>query len=116
MAEVAAIKDTMAAAEDLEKQTAAELKAILEILPNLPADDVPVGASEDDNRIEREGSNCHAPQSTDKPASRHEFKLRDLGFRSVVHSAVLAERPATLVIILMARPIGIHGMWTKLLQ
>ena len=54
MAEVAAIKDTMAAAEDLEKQTAAELKAILEILPNLPADDVPVGASEDDNRIERE--------------------------------------------------------------
>ena len=54
MAEVAAIKDKMVAAEDLEKQAAAELKAILEIIPNLPAEDVPVGASEDDNRIERE--------------------------------------------------------------
>jgi hypothetical protein len=30
--------------------------------------------------------------------------------RSVAHSDILPERPATLAIILMARPIGIGGM------
>jgi len=54
MAEVAAIKDKMVAAEEAEKQAAAELKAVLEILPNLPDDDAPDGADEDDNRVERE--------------------------------------------------------------
>ena len=31
-------------------------------------------------------------------------------FRSVVHSDILSERPATLAIILMSRPIGFEGM------
>jgi seryl-tRNA synthetase len=53
MAEVAAIKDKMTAAEEAEKQFAAELKAVLEVLPNMPAGDVPDGADEDDNRLER---------------------------------------------------------------
>ena len=36
--------------------------------------------------------------------------ILDIGFRSVVHSNILSERPATLAIILMARPIGITEM------
>lgn len=54
MAEVAAIKDKMTAAEEAEKNFAAELKSVLEVIPNLPADDVPDGADETANRIERE--------------------------------------------------------------
>ena len=54
MAEVAAIKDKMLAAEEAEKETAAELKATLEVIPNLPAEDVPDGLDETANRVERE--------------------------------------------------------------
>ncbi|MBE90959.1 MAG: serine--tRNA ligase, partial [Rhodospirillaceae bacterium] len=54
MAEVAGIKGKMAAAEEAEREAAAELKAVLEVLPNLPDDDTPDGTNEEDNRIERE--------------------------------------------------------------
>ncbi len=47
--EVAELKQTMPALEDEDRQLAAELKAALEIIPNLPADDVPDGAGEEDN-------------------------------------------------------------------
>ncbi len=53
IAEVQSIKDRMDAAEQDERAKAAALKQILETLPNLPADDVPDGADEDDNREER---------------------------------------------------------------
>lgn len=49
MAEVAALKERMPAIEAEEKEAAAQLKAKLEIIPNLPADDVPVGGGEEDN-------------------------------------------------------------------
>ena len=53
MAEVAALKDTMAEAEAAEQATAKELDAILASIPNLPAADVPEGLDEKSNREER---------------------------------------------------------------
>ncbi len=48
-AEVAALKDEMPALEARADELAAQLKAALEIIPNLPAADVPDGAGEDEN-------------------------------------------------------------------
>ncbi|MGE0718190.1 MAG: serine--tRNA ligase [Alphaproteobacteria bacterium] len=49
MADVARIKDEMAAAETAEREAAEQLERALAELPNLPAADVPDGASEKDN-------------------------------------------------------------------
>ncbi len=49
MAEVATLKERLPAIEAEEKEAAARLKAELEIIPNLPAADVPDGTSEEDN-------------------------------------------------------------------
>ncbi|WP_374656203.1 serine--tRNA ligase [Dongia sp.] len=54
MAEVASLKDRMAAAEVEEQKAAAELDALLAQQPNLPVADVPDGADEKSNRVERE--------------------------------------------------------------
>ncbi|MFM7349235.1 MAG: serine--tRNA ligase [Erythrobacter sp.] len=48
-AEVAALKDAMPAMEARAEELAAELKSKLEIIPNLPAADVPDGAGEEEN-------------------------------------------------------------------
>ncbi|WP_017663878.1 serine--tRNA ligase [Porphyrobacter sp. AAP82] len=48
-AEVAALKDAMPAMETRAEELAGKLKAALEIIPNLPAADVPDGAGEEDN-------------------------------------------------------------------
>lgn len=53
-AEVAALKDTLPALEARAEKLAGQLKAMLEIIPNLPAADVPDGADEADNRVEKE--------------------------------------------------------------
>jgi len=47
--EVAELKDIIQSGEDQERQADAALKAVLSELPNLPLDDVPVGADESDN-------------------------------------------------------------------
>ncbi len=49
MAEVAALKERLPAIGTEEKALGEALRAKLAIIPNLPADDVPTGASEDDN-------------------------------------------------------------------
>lgn len=49
IAEVAELKSTIATLEDEERQAGQDLTGALEILPNLPAGDVPVGADEDAN-------------------------------------------------------------------
>ncbi|WP_448657870.1 serine--tRNA ligase [Sphingomonas sp. CJ99] len=48
-AEVAALKDRLPALEAEEQAVAAELKAALDIIPNLPGDDVPEGTDETGN-------------------------------------------------------------------
>jgi seryl-tRNA synthetase len=48
-AEVAALKETMPQLEDEERTLGAELDALLAAIPNLPFDDVPQGADENDN-------------------------------------------------------------------
>jgi seryl-tRNA synthetase len=53
MAEVAQIKDQIAAAEAEEKEAAAQLDARLAEIPNLPAADVPAGRDENDNKLVR---------------------------------------------------------------
>ncbi|WP_086736922.1 serine--tRNA ligase [Erythrobacter colymbi] len=53
-AEVAALKDAMPAMEARAEELAGKLKAMLEIIPNLPGEDVPDGGGEEDNRIEKE--------------------------------------------------------------
>ncbi len=47
--EVADLKDAVQAAEEKQKKLAADLDQVLMTLPNIPADDVPDGADEDDN-------------------------------------------------------------------
>lgn len=49
MAEVSDIKEKMAVLEDRQKETAGAIRAFLECIPNIPADDTPDGADEDDN-------------------------------------------------------------------
>jgi seryl-tRNA synthetase len=48
-AEVAALKDRMATLEEQERGVAVDLDAVLAAIPNLPLDDVPQGADENDN-------------------------------------------------------------------
>ncbi len=49
MAEVAALKETLAAGEDDERRLQKELDDALAVIPNLPRDDVPEGRDEKDN-------------------------------------------------------------------
>jgi seryl-tRNA synthetase len=72
MAEVAEIKDKMAALEESQRTGAQEMDALLMAIPNLPDADVPDGASEDDNvEIRRWGE----PGSFDFEPKEHD----DLG-------------------------------------
>ena len=62
MAEVAELKSKLPEVEDKERDVSRRLQDILAALPNLPADDVPPGADEDDNvEVDRSG----VPRSTD---------------------------------------------------
>lgn len=49
MAEVAALKDTIANGEDDERRLDREIRAALEVIPNLPREDVPLGTDETGN-------------------------------------------------------------------
>jgi seryl-tRNA synthetase len=50
MAEVAGLKDAIQAGEQKERDLGETLKQALAVIPNLPAEDVPDGAGEDDNK------------------------------------------------------------------
>ena len=57
MAEVAALKDTLAKGEEAEREFNAKIQAMLEVIPNLPRDDVPRGKDETENvEVRRVGS------------------------------------------------------------
>ncbi len=49
MAEVAALKDTLAKGEEAERELDGKLRDALSVIPNLPLDDVPLGKDEKDN-------------------------------------------------------------------
>ena len=49
MGEVASLKDAIAKGEDEERKLEAGMKAALEVIPNLPREDVPLGKDEHDN-------------------------------------------------------------------
>jgi len=55
MAEVAALKERLPALEAEERQVGETLEARLAAIPNLPLDDVPEGADENDNALVHEG-------------------------------------------------------------
>ena len=50
MGEVATLKDVIAKGEDEERKLEAGMKAALEVIPNLPREDVPLGKDEHDNK------------------------------------------------------------------
>ena len=50
MAEVATLKETLGQGEEVERRIDAEIQSMLAIIPNLPRDDVPDGADENDNK------------------------------------------------------------------
>ena len=50
MAEVANLKDILAAGEEVERGNDAAMQALLEVVPNLPRDDVPEGKDETGNK------------------------------------------------------------------
>jgi seryl-tRNA synthetase len=54
MAEVAGLKDAIRTGEEEERRLDAALQDALARIPNVPADDVPVGPDESANRLERE--------------------------------------------------------------
>ncbi len=67
-AEVAALKDEMPALEARADELAGQLKALLEIIPNLPGADVPDGGGEEDNvEVTRWGT----PREFDFAAREH---------------------------------------------
>lgn len=71
MAEVQGLKEKLAQAEEQEREAALALTGILESLPNIPHDDVPIGADEDENvEIRRVGE----PRAFDFEPKQH-FEL-----------------------------------------
>ena len=76
MAEVAALKDELAKGEEEQREADKALHDALSVIPNLPADDVPVGADEKDNKeVRRVGeppklAGPTSPSSTSRSARR----------------------------------------------
>jgi seryl-tRNA synthetase len=76
MAEVAALKDELAALETSEKILSEEIDALLQGLPNLPSDDVPLGPDESGNvELRRVGT----PPSFDFTPLEHDALGERLG-------------------------------------
>jgi seryl-tRNA synthetase len=87
MAEVAALKERMSALEQAERIAANELEELLSGLPNILAPDVPEGADEADNRLERK---VGEPPALDFAPKQH-FELGEaLGLLDFETAAKLA--------------------------
>jgi seryl-tRNA synthetase len=71
MAEVATLKETLGQGEEVERRIDAEIQSMLAIIPNLPRDDVPDGADENDNKeVRRVGT---PPKFDFKPKQHFEI-------------------------------------------
>lgn len=116
--EVQKLKDGIAENEALEKALDAELEAILEGLPNLPAADVPHGDSEDDNQEVR----THGAKPNFAFAPQEHFELGEaMGFmdfgaaarlsgaRFVVLRGALARLERAIASFMLDLHTGEHG-------
>ncbi len=73
MAEVAAIKDTIAAGEEQEREVDAKIQKILEVVPNIPLPDVPDGKDEHGNKEVRKVGTPPKLTHTNKPKQHFEI-------------------------------------------
>jgi len=118
MAEVAALKDDIAAAEALEKAAAEEIETLLSGIPNLPDADVPVGPDESGNvelrRVGTPPSFAFAPLEHD--AIGEKLGLMDFaaaakmsGARFVVLKGALARLERALGAFMLDLQTGTNG-------
>ena len=120
-AEVAALKDALAAAEVEEKGTVAELDAALAAIPNTPHDEVPVGADEHGNvEVRRYGAPRTAATMGFAPKQHFEIgeglglmdfeaASRMSGARFVVNKGALARLERALGQFMLDLHTGEHG-------
>lgn len=73
MAEVASLKDVLAKGEEDERQIDAEIQRVLEVIPNLPRDDVPEGTDEKGNVEVRRFGEPPKFAHTNKPKQHFEI-------------------------------------------
>jgi seryl-tRNA synthetase len=117
-AEVAALKDALAAAEEEEKATVAELNAALAAIPNTPLPEVPVGADEHGNVEQRR---VGTPRSFTFEPKQHfdvgeglglmdfEAATKMSGARFVVNKGQLARLERALGQFMLDLHTGEHG-------
>lgn len=92
-AEVAALKDSLPALEEKEREASAAMEAMLAAIPNLPADDVPQGADETENvEVSRWGT----PRSFDFEPKDHADFGPSLGLDFEAAAAMSGARFAAL--------------------
>ncbi|MEZ5879921.1 MAG: serine--tRNA ligase [Nitratireductor sp.] len=76
-AEVAGLKTFLGEAEDIERRINEELKSALEVIPNLPLDDVPDGGDESGNALYREHG--EKPEFAFTPKEHFEIGVSETG-------------------------------------
>ena len=87
MDEVASLKERIPAVEEEDKALGVEIESILASIPNLPADDVPLGPDEDHNvELRRWGT----PKTFDFPAVDHDALGAGLGLMDFDGAAKLS--------------------------
>ncbi len=118
VAEVQQLKHDIAALEEEERGIAADLTGILEVLPNLPAEDVPVGPDEDHNVEVRTWG---APRDFDFPPKEHfdlgealglmdfETAAKLSGARFVVLKSALARLERALAAFMLDKHVNENG-------
>lgn len=118
MEEVARIKDSMAAAEQEDRQSTAELDALIVAVPNAPADDVPDGADESANvelrRVGEPRTFDFAPKLHDEIGTAlgwmdFERAAKLSGARFVVLKGALARLERALAQFMLDLQTGEHG-------
>ncbi|MCM2293660.1 serine--tRNA ligase [Allorhizobium sp. BGMRC 0089] len=99
-AEVAALKDTLPAAEEEERRLTAELNDALSRIPNVPLDDVPVGKDEHDNVVAR----IHGQKPGWNHTPKEHFEIGEaLGYMDFERAAKLSGARFTVLTSQLAR-------------
>lgn len=93
MAEVAVLKERIAAAEESERGLTADLDRVLAALPNLPAADVPDGLDEHGNIVEKQWGE---PRAFDFPALEHDALAARHGWHPEAAARIAGARFAIL--------------------